>query len=106
MAGPGPALPLQPPPHPSQGPPCRTGDSVLSVDGDGNVRRRHFADTPPGNLHGGSFAARLGPRAGPLTSRNRHTGYVRPESLDLYGVFRGGVAERIPAAPVTALPLV
>ncbi|WP_307851292.1 STM4011 family radical SAM protein [Nocardiopsis sp. MG754419] len=88
-------------PHPSRGLPCRTGDSVLSVDGDGNVRRCHFVDQPLGNLYDGSFRERLGPSGCPLTCCDCHIGYVHLESLDLYEVFRGGVIERIPAAPGT-----
>lgn len=84
-------------PHPARGLPCRTGDTVLSVDGEGNVRRCHFVDAPLGNLYDGSFRARLGPSACPLTSCDCHIGYVHLESLDLYEVFRGGVIERIPA---------
>ncbi|QUX29879.1 STM4011 family radical SAM protein [Nocardiopsis akebiae] len=93
-------------PHPSRGLPCRTGDTVLSVDGDGDVRRCHFVDTPMGNLYDGSFAAGLGPRPCPLTSCDCHIGYVHLESLDLYDVFRGGVVERVPAAFGSPLPLV
>ncbi|WP_174547444.1 STM4011 family radical SAM protein [Nocardiopsis dassonvillei] len=93
-------------PHPSRGLPCRTGDTVLSVNGDGDVRRCHFVDTPMGNLYDGSFAAGLGPRACPLTSCDCHIGYVHLESLDLYDVFRGGVVERVPAAFGSLLPLV
>ena len=85
-------------PHPSLGRACRTGDTVLSVDGDGGVRRCHFVDEPMGNLYDGSFAARLGPSGCPLTSCDCHIGYVHLESLDLYDVFRGGVVERVPAA--------
>ncbi|MFL1428835.1 MULTISPECIES: STM4011 family radical SAM protein [unclassified Nocardiopsis] len=92
-------------PHPSRGLPCRTGDSVLSVDGDGNVRRCHFVDTPMGNLYDGSFRERLGPGGCPLTSCDCHIGYVHLESLDLYDVFRGGVVERVPAVRPRVLPL-
>ncbi|GAA1469611.1 STM4011 family radical SAM protein [Nocardiopsis exhalans] len=84
-------------PHPSRGLPCRTGESVLSVNGDGEVRRCHFVDTSLGNLYDGSFEAGLGPSPCPLTSCDCHIGYVHLESLDLYDVFRGGVIERIPA---------
>ncbi|MBB6118140.1 STM4011 family radical SAM protein [Nocardiopsis algeriensis] len=83
-------------PHASGGLPCRTGDSVLSVDGDGNVRRCHFVDVPMGNLYDGSFRERLGRRPCPLASCDCHIGYVHLEPLDLYGLFRGGVLERIP----------
>ncbi|MEV2274377.1 STM4011 family radical SAM protein [Nocardiopsis sp. NPDC049922] len=92
-------------PHTSLGLPCRTGDSVLSVDGDGNVRRCHFVETPMGNLYDGSFAARLGRRPCPRTSCDCHIGYVHLETLDLYDVFRGGVVERVPATVRTPLPL-
>ncbi|MFE1170070.1 STM4011 family radical SAM protein [Nocardiopsis sp. NPDC058789] len=84
-------------PHPSLGAACRTGDGVLSVDGDGEVRRCHFVDTPLGNLYDGSFAAALGPSPCPLTTCDCHIGYVHLETLDLYDVFRGGVIERVPA---------
>lgn len=84
-------------PHPSRDLPCRTGDSVLSVDGDGNIRRCHFVDRSLGNLYDGSFRERLGPSGCPLTTCDCHIGYVHMESLDLYEVFRGGVIERIPA---------
>ncbi|MEU0491024.1 STM4011 family radical SAM protein [Nocardiopsis sp. NPDC006139] len=83
-------------PHPSLGVPCRTGDSVLSVDGDGNVRRCHFVDIPMGNLYDGSFREKLGRSGCPLATCDCHIGYVHLESLDLYDVFRGGVLERIP----------
>ena len=85
-------------PHAAHGLPCRTGDSVLSVDGDGNVRRCHFVDLPLGNLYDDSFREFLGPSTCPLNSCDCHIGYVHLESLDLYEVFRGGVIERIPAA--------
>ncbi|GLU46506.1 STM4011 family radical SAM protein [Nocardiopsis ansamitocini] len=85
-------------PHASLGLACRTGDTVVSVDGDGTVRRCHFVATELGNLYDGSFADNLRPRACPALSCDCHIGYVHLEPLDLYQVFRGGVLERIPAA--------
>ncbi|PRX92463.1 STM4011 family radical SAM protein [Allonocardiopsis opalescens] len=84
-------------PHPSRGLPCRTGHTVVSVDGEGAVRRCHFVPEPLGSLYDGSFAARLAPRPCPLERCDCHIGYVHLEPLDLYDVFRGGVLERIPA---------
>ncbi|TDQ53793.1 STM4011 family radical SAM protein [Actinorugispora endophytica] len=84
-------------PHRSLGLACRTGDTVVSVDGEGTVRRCHFLPTELGNLYDGSFAARLRPRPCPAASCDCHIGYVHLEPLDLYEVFRGGVLERIPA---------
>ncbi|MEU8900661.1 STM4011 family radical SAM protein [Nocardia sp. NPDC048505] len=84
-------------PHRSGGLPCRTGESVISVDGDGTVRRCHFVRTELGNLYDGSYRAALGPRACPLAVCDCHIGYVHLETLPLYDVFAGGVLERIPA---------
>ncbi|WP_433341863.1 STM4011 family radical SAM protein [Streptomyces sp. CA-253872] len=93
-------------PHPSAGLPCRTGESVLSVDGEGTVRRCHFVPEPLGNLYDGSFRAGLRPRACPLAACDCHIGYVHLESLPLYDVFAGGVLERVPALPVRELAVV
>lgn len=84
-------------PHPSRGLPCRTGDTVVSVDGNGTVRRCHFLPTELGNLYDGSFAERLRPRPCPAARCDCHIGYVHLEPFDLYEVFRGGVLERVPA---------
>ncbi|MEU8525318.1 MULTISPECIES: STM4011 family radical SAM protein [Streptomyces] len=97
-----PLFPYSRHPHRSAGLPCRTGASVVSVDGDGTVRRCHFVKAELGNLYDGSFRAALRPRACPLAVCDCHIGYVHLESLPLYDVFAGGVLERIPAGfPVT-----
>ncbi|MEU6853760.1 STM4011 family radical SAM protein [Actinacidiphila alni] len=85
-------------PHRSAGLPCRTGESVISVDGDGTVRRCHFVRAELGNLYDGSYRAALAPRGCPLAVCDCHIGYVHLETLPLYDVFAGGVLERIPAA--------
>ncbi|MFG1827564.1 STM4011 family radical SAM protein [Microbispora bryophytorum] len=84
--------------HRSLGLPCRTGDSVISVDGDGTVRRCHFVPEVLGNLYDGSYRPFLRPRACPLAVCDCHIGYVHLEPLGLYDVFAGGVLERVPAA--------
>ncbi|KAA2256385.1 radical SAM protein [Solihabitans fulvus] len=85
-------------PHRSAGLPCRTGDTVVSVLGDGTVRRCHFVPEPLGNLYDGSFRAALRPRACPLAQCDCHIGYVHLEPVGLYDVFAGGILERIPHA--------
>ncbi|MBT2369184.1 radical SAM protein [Streptomyces sp. ISL-10] len=84
-------------PHRSAGLPCRTGESVISVDGEGTVRRCHFVRAELGNLYDGSYRRALRPRACPLAVCDCHIGYVHLETLPLYDVFAGGVLERIPA---------
>ncbi|MGW6564191.1 STM4011 family radical SAM protein [Streptomyces sp. NPDC054975] len=93
-----PLFPYSRHPHRSGGLPCRTGESVISVDGDGTVRRCHFVKAELGNLYDGSYRAALRPRACPLAVCDCHIGYVHLETLPLYDVFAGGVLERIPAA--------
>ncbi|MFF9098202.1 STM4011 family radical SAM protein [Streptomyces sp. NPDC014802] len=92
-----PLFPYSRHPHPSAGLPCRTGESVVSVDGDGTVRRCHFVPAELGNLYDGSWRAALRPRPCPLAVCDCHIGYVHLETLPLYDVFAGGVLERIPA---------
>ncbi|MEU9317195.1 STM4011 family radical SAM protein [Streptomyces sp. NPDC048295] len=93
-----PLFPYSRHPHRSAGLPCRTGESVVSVDGDGTVRRCHFVPAELGNLYDGSYRRALGPRACPLAVCDCHIGYVHLETLPLYDVFAGGVLERIPAS--------
>lgn len=93
-----PLFPFSRHPHTSAGLPCRTGESVISVDGTGAVRRCHFVREELGNLYDGSYRKALGPRGCPLAVCDCHIGYVHLESLPLYDVFAGGVLERIPAA--------
>ncbi|GLK08815.1 hypothetical protein GCM10017600_22200 [Streptosporangium carneum] len=83
-------------PHRSAGQPCRTGESVISVAGDGTVRRCHFVPAVLGNLYDGSFREALRPRACPAALCDCHIGYVHLEPTGLYDVFAGGVLERIP----------
>ncbi|WP_371602134.1 STM4011 family radical SAM protein [Streptomyces sp. NBC_01220] len=98
-----PLFPYSRHPHRSAGLPCRTGESVISVDGDGTVRRCHFVRAELGNLYDGSYRAALGPRACPLAVCDCHIGYVHLETLPLYDVFAGGVLERIPAMPLSSV---
>lgn len=100
-------------PHESSGHECRAGESAISVQGDGTVRRCHFIPEPIGNLYDGSYLAGLRPR--PCTNQicDCHIGYVHLKRLPLYDVFAGGILERIPAlglptvapAPVPHRPL-
>lgn len=96
-----PLFPYSRRPHRSAGLPCRTGESVISVDGEGTVRRCHFVRAELGNLYDGSYRAALRPRACPLALCDCHIGYVHLESLPLYDVFAGGVLERIPAPGIS-----
>ncbi|GAB2460826.1 hypothetical protein GCM10027187_30900 [Streptosporangium sandarakinum] len=82
-------------PHRSAGRPCRTGDTVISVDGEGTVRRCHFVPEVLGNLYDGTFRPRARPC--PAALCDCHIGYVHLEPTGLYDVFAGGILERVPA---------
>lgn len=96
-----PLFPVSRFPHPSRGHACRTGESVISVNGDGEVYRCHFVPRSDpserlGNLYDGTFRAGLGARACPVGWCDCHIGYVHMPELGLYEVFAGGVLGRIP----------
>jgi hypothetical protein len=95
-----PLFPLNNRRHPSLGRSCRAGRSVVSVDGDGTVRRCHFIKAPLGNLYDPGFEAVLAERACTNATCGCHIGYVHLDELRLYEVFGDGVLERIPARPV------
>ena len=85
--------------HPSLGKACRTGHTVVSVAGDGTVRRCHFVDTPLGNIYDADFDRCLTPRPCPNATCGCHIGYVHLQPLGLYERFGDGVLERIPTEP-------
>ncbi|MCC2668125.1 MAG: hypothetical protein K0Q72_596 [Armatimonadetes bacterium] len=92
-----PLFPLNNQRHPSQGRACRTGASVLSVDGDGTLRRCHFVREPLGNLYEPGWESVLQERPCVNDTCGCHIGYVHLDHLGLYDTFRGGILERIPA---------
>jgi MoaA/NifB/PqqE/SkfB family radical SAM enzyme len=92
-----PLFPLNTRHYPSQGHACRAGESVISVDGDGVVRRCHFIKTPIGNLYNANFEQCLTERTCTNTTCHCHIGYVHMPELHLDEVFGDGILERIPA---------
>jgi hypothetical protein len=90
--------------HPSRGRSCLTGERVVSVDGDGLVRRCHFVEEAIANLYQpGSLDRALRPRPCPNATCGCHIGYVHLEDLDLYRTYGDGVLERAPATPLIEL---
>ena len=81
--------------HPSLGKPCRTGHSVVSVDGEGTVRRCHFIKTALGNLYRDRLSDMLRPRPCTNATCGCHIGYVHLDELKLYEVFGEHVLARI-----------
>lgn len=82
--------------YPSLDRACRAGKSVISVDGDGTMRRCHFIKEPIGNIYEPNFEAALFERACTNHTCHCHIGYVHLEYLELDKVFGSGILERIP----------
>lgn len=86
--------------HPSLGRSCRTGRSVITVDGAGTIRRCHFVPEVLGNIYQPGFEAALVERPCPAPTCSCHIGYVHLDDLKLGEVFGAGTLERIPELPV------
>jgi MoaA/NifB/PqqE/SkfB family radical SAM enzyme len=95
-----PLFPLNTRYHPSAGRACRAGESVISVDGDGTMRRCHFVKTPIGNLYDPNFAEALRERPCSNATCGCHIGYIHMDELNLYPIFGQGILERIPQEPI------
>ncbi len=76
-------FPLALRPHESLGRPCRAGESAVSVDGSGSVRRCHFVDDVIGNLYDGTWRDGLRRRTCPIANCDCFIGYVHRDA-DLY----------------------
>jgi MoaA/NifB/PqqE/SkfB family radical SAM enzyme len=82
--------------HRSRGESCRAGATVISVDGDGTVRRCHFIREPTGNLYAPDFERCLVERLCVNDTCGCHIGYVHLDRLGLCETFGDGVLERVP----------
>lgn len=82
--------------YPSFGQACHTGKSVISVDGDGTMRRCHFIKQPIGNIYDPNFEAALFDRLCTNQTCHCHIGYVHLEYLELAKIFGSSILERIP----------
>jgi MoaA/NifB/PqqE/SkfB family radical SAM enzyme len=83
--------------YPSKGQACQAGETVITVDEHGTMRRCHFIDQIIGNIHDPNFLEALQPRACTRAFCDCHIGYVHMPKLGLYDVFEAGILERIPA---------
>ncbi len=83
--------------YPSYGKSCRAGVSVISVDGDGTVRRCHFIKEAIANIYDPNFEAALFERPCTNETCHCHIGYVHMDYLELDKVFGSGILERIPS---------
>ena len=86
--------------HSSFGKACRTGETVVSVDGDGDVRRCHFIKDVIGNIYQDDIQTVLAPRSCTNRTCGCHIGYVHMGDLHLEQVFGEGILERVPSKSI------
>ncbi len=91
-------------PQSTLGLPCRTGETSITVDGEGMLRRCHFVDTPLGNIHDPHWVRSLQPRLCPRNQCNCHLGHMHLPHLDLPAIFGLGWLERAMAPTVDEEP--
>lgn len=82
--------------HASRGKACRTGSEVISVNGDGEVRRCHFWDEKLGNLYQQNLREILTNQPCPRGTCACHLGYVHLREPAVDAAFGSGALERIP----------
>jgi MoaA/NifB/PqqE/SkfB family radical SAM enzyme len=82
--------------YPSLGKSCQAGQTVISVDGDGALRRCHFIQDVVGNIYDCDFEKALSARPCTNETCHCHIGYVHLDYLELDKVFGSGILERIP----------
>ena len=89
--------------HASRGEACRTGASVISVDGEGTIRRCHFVKEPLGSLYAPAWEQALAERPCPNERCGCFIGYAHLERLRLEETFGASLLERIPRVLPRAL---
>jgi MoaA/NifB/PqqE/SkfB family radical SAM enzyme len=82
-------------PHPSRGRACRTGEEVVSIDGEGDIRRCHFVDDVLGNLYHDDLMDVLRPRACPRARCDCYVGFAHLDHLGLREVLGDGLLARM-----------
>ncbi len=85
--------------HASFGQRCHTGQSVITVDGDGNIRRCHFIPAVIGNIYERDWSACLQPRLCTNGTCSCHIGYIHMPHLEQQAIYGEGLLERIPNWP-------
>ncbi|WP_425613821.1 STM4011 family radical SAM protein [Anatilimnocola sp. NA78] len=86
--------------HPSLGADCVAGETVVSIDGDGNLRRCHFVSTIIGNIYNADWQSALTRRACPNRICDCYIGYANLPRLEHDKLFGDQILERIPAIPL------
>lgn len=82
--------------HPSLNEPCTAGETSVSIDGDGNLRRCHFVAAVIGNIYEADWRQSLRPRTCPNPTCGCYIGYIHLPKLRHERLFGSGQLERTP----------
>ncbi|MDA7980668.1 MAG: STM4011 family radical SAM protein [Pirellulales bacterium] len=82
--------------HRSLGEMCTAGESAISVDGNGGIRRCHFVSQPIGNIYEANWRDCLQRRTCPNQTCGCYIGYAFLPKLRHEELFGAGLLERIP----------
>lgn len=83
-------------PVPSRGQPCRAGEEMIFVNGDGELQRCHFLPERLGNLYSNALSDVLHERPCTRHKCDCYIGYAHRKDLPFYADFGSGVLARIP----------
>lgn len=86
--------------HPSRNEACTAGETAVSIDGDGNLRRCHFVGHVVGNIYEPNWQASLARRPCPNETCGCYIGYMFMPRMQHDLMFGDGLLERIPAAAI------
>ncbi len=81
--------------HASRGQTCRTGRSVISIDGTGTIRRCHFVDEVLGNIYTDDLSTVLMDRPCPRRQCDCFIGFSHLDALGLHDLYGDGLLARI-----------
>jgi hypothetical protein len=79
----------------SQGRACLTGETAITIDGYGDIRRCHFVPEVIGNIYSDDFESALKPRPCPNASCVCHIGYAFMPEMNFASLFGDSLAHRI-----------
>jgi MoaA/NifB/PqqE/SkfB family radical SAM enzyme len=75
---------------------CGAGETAISVDGAGDIRRCHFVSTVIGNIYQPNWQQALKPRRCPNATCICHIGYIHLPRLNQPAIYGDGLLARIP----------
>ena len=83
--------------HLSLGDDCLAGETSITIDGDGNLRRCHFVSQIIGNIYEANWQSALARRACPNQTCDCYIGYINLPRLKQEEMFGEGLLERVPS---------